>query len=444
MSFKGKASKIAAFAAVSYIVDYSFQLVDIYWVAKLGAGAPTAIAIVSSGYFLILALNEIIGVSTVPLFAQPIGANKHDLAGQVIFQSILFKAFLGGLMVIVFYIYLENAIPHYDIDKITEEYIYSYGRMIWPSLILIPVYSTMMTALRSIGEESKTVIISIGALLLNAVMTPLLLFGTAGFNGLGISGAALATVLTQLMALLFSIYFLHTNRIGVSVFSKRHISWLPRLYWDLVRIGLPVGGVVVLYNLEQAIVTAIVSSFSTEVSDGFGIGARIYNFFYMASFGIAVGVSVSVGHYIGKGQLTLVQKQLPIFVFQSTLLLAIISSVIYFYGYEIVSLFTENPNSQSSGANYLRHMYVALIFLCAMYSFNGAFEGSGRNVPTLVVGVLMYLIIEFPIIYTLTIRDDMNLNQLWVVIILTSAFGAIFTRALFQRRYWEPKHALIE
>ena len=75
--FQGSAARIGAFASLSYAVDYSFQLVDIFWVARLGAGAPTAIAVASSALFLVLALNEVVGAGTVPLFAQAAGSGDR-------------------------------------------------------------------------------------------------------------------------------------------------------------------------------------------------------------------------------------------------------------------------------------------------------------------------------------------------------------------------------
>ena len=89
--FQRSAARIGAFASLSYAVDYSFQLVDIFWVARLGAGAPTAIAIASSALFLVLALNEVVGTGTVAHFAQAAGSGDRERTGQVILQALFFK-----------------------------------------------------------------------------------------------------------------------------------------------------------------------------------------------------------------------------------------------------------------------------------------------------------------------------------------------------------------
>lgn len=439
MSFRKSASRIAFFASISYAVDYSFQLIDIFWVAKIGLGAPTAIAIISSVFFLVLALNEIIGVSTVPLFSQAVGSGDKDRAGLVIMQSILAKFVLGLLMALSFAAFLIFLAPLYDITAKTADYLFAYGNVIWISLILVPVYSTMMTALRTIGEESKTAWISGTALLLNALLNPIFIFGIGSFDGLGIAGAAWATILAQLFAMIAAIHFLRRNSLGIEVFVVRHIIWQPEIYFKLILIGLPVGGVMILYNIEQTAITAIVAGFSDAVSDGYGIGARIIGFLFMANFGIAVGVSVTVGHHVGRGEFDVVQNRLLGFAVWSVGAVFLVAAAVFVAGFEIISLFTDNDIAIATGGEYLRYMAIAICLLCALYSINGAFEGAGRNLPVLFVAMFMYLGVEFPLIYYFMQSDDFKLADVWVAVITASLFGAAITAWLFHRGWWMPR-----
>ncbi len=280
--FRRSAARIGAFASLSYAVDYSFQLVDIFWVARLGAGAPTAIAIASSALFLVLALNEVVGAGTVPLFAQAAGSGDRERTGHVILQALLLKLVLGAVMALAFGAFMLWAVPLYDIDAAARGHLAAYGQVIWLSLLLVPAYSTMMTALRSLGGEADAARASALALLLNMALNPALIFGVGSWPGLGIVGAAWATVLAQAAATVLAARSLARNRFGARVFSAANLGWHPPLYRGIAIIGLPLGGVMALYNLEHAAVTAIAVSFGTAVSDGFGIGARICGFLFMA------------------------------------------------------------------------------------------------------------------------------------------------------------------
>lgn len=436
--FLRSAWRIAYFSSLSYVVDYSFQLVDIYWVAKIGPGAATAITIASSVFFLILALNEIVGVSTVPLFTQSIGSGDKEAAGRTILQSIIAKLLLGIAMAIVFAGFMIWVAPRYRIAPETHGYLMDYGLVIWISLILLPPYSSMMTALRSMGEESKTALISVVALVMNAAINPILIFGFGSWNGWGLAGAAWATVLAQTVATALAVRFLLTARQAIPIFHRRHLVWWPWLYKRLILIGLPIGGVMILYNLEQAGITAIAASFDTAASDGFGVGARIYGFLFMAVFGISVGVSVTVGHHIGRGQCQDVQSSVPAFIISSTLAICILSVVMFLAARPIITLFTTEPGAIPVGAEYLHFMSVEIAIMCSLYAINGAFEGAGRNIPVLAVAGVMYLGVELPIIIWFMNRPDFALRDVWTAIIIASATGLLLTGWLFARGAWQP------
>lgn len=440
-NFHASAARVGFFAAVSYVVDYSFQLVDIFWVARIGPGAPTAVAIISSVFYLILALNEIVGVSTVPIFSQAAGSGDKRRTGFVIFQALITKFCLGLGMAAAFAGFLIWLAPLYAVDSVTRAYLYEYGGVIWLSLILMPAYSSMMTALRTIGEEGKTAAISIAALVLNAVLNPVLIFGFGNFEGMGVVGAAWATVAAQLAALAGAAVFLVKNRLGVKVFDWAYLVFDRCLVRDFFMIGLPVGGVMILYNLEQTGITAIVAGYPAAVSDGYGIGARIYGFLFMGVFGISVGVSVTVGHCIGRGDLSGVQVQLPRFAAGAAALTAFAAAALFFAGHGLMGVFTASADAAATGALYLRYMGVGLCFMCLMYSYNAAFEGAGRNLPVLFVAAVMYLCIELPMIVIALLRPDFALADIWLIIVAASAFGAGLSMWLFRQKRWMPAAA---
>lgn len=440
-NFHASAARIAVFSALSYAVDYSFQLVDIFWVARIGPGAPTAIAIVSSVFFLILALNEIIGVSTVPLFSQAVGSGDRARAGFTIAQALLAKAALGIVMALVFFGFLILVAPLYDLEPAVRAYLQSYGAIIWLSLLIVPVYASMTTALRATGEELVTAWLSLGALAVNASLNPLLIFGAGPFAGLGIAGAAWATVIAQSVAILAAALLLARNRLGIAIFVRRHLTVDWRIWRNLVLIGLPAGGMMILYNLEQTAITAIVARFPTTMSDGFGIGARIFGFLFMGLFGVSIGVSVTVGHHIGRGETATVQNKLPRFALGSTAIFVLIAVLIMLFDRNLIALFTEAPGAIAAGAVYLRYMAVALTLLSLFYAFNGAFEGAGRNLPMLYVALFMYLGVELPVVVFFMQQPDFALPDLWRGTVIGTAAGALAAMLLFFRRVWMPRPA---
>jgi len=293
-----------------------------------------------------------------------------------------------------------------------------------------------MTALRSIGADAQAALVSIIALGLNLLLNPPLVFGVGPWSGLGIAGAAWATVLAQVAATALAARYLARNRFGTKVFSVSNLGWFPRLYRSLALIGLPIGGVMVLYNLEQAAVTAVAVSFGTAVSDGFGIGARVCGLLFMAVFGIAVGASVTVGLRIGAGRADMVRRALPRFAAAGTAAFGLTTLPLAFLGGELIGIFTEDPATVAAGGTYLRFMAAALCLLCVHHVFNAAFEGAGRTMPVLFVSIAMYLGVELPAVLALAWLHVLTPETLWATMTAAAAAGAFFSAALFRQGGW--------
>lgn len=439
VNFSRSAARISWFALVSYAVDYSFQLVDIFWVARIGPGAPTALAILSSVLFLILALNEIVGVGTVALFSRAFGSGDMKQTRDVIVQALILKGLLGFGMTLLFLLFISFGITQYPVDRATLGYMYDYGLVIWASLLIVPVYSTVMTALRSTGREVATAVVSILALLINVALNPLLIFGYGPFPALGVAGSAYATVIAQIFALVVAGFWLTTGAIKFHGLTKSTMILDFVLFRRLISIGIPIGGVAVLYNLEQAFIAGLIASFPQEVSDGYGVAARVYGFMFMATFGIASGVSVTVGQFIGRGRLNDIQSSLPRFAAWCILAIAPPALAVFVSAPTLVGLFIENAGSIAVGATYLRFMTVVTMLLCVLSAFNGAFEGAGNNVPVFIVALASYILIEAPILLIIAASSEITPSSIWGATLIAVLFSVIVSGCLFHKRRWHPK-----
>lgn len=435
--FQRLAARISAFSAISYAIAYSSQLIDIFWVSRLGPGAPTAIAIVSAIFLVILTLNEVIGVSSVALLSQSHGLGDNRRTSELIVQALCLKFVFGLAMAAAFALVINKWAYWYTADTGIQSLIFQYSKIIWLSLIIVPVMATALTVLRIIGDEKKTAAIAVGALATNAALTPLLIFGGFGFSGLGISGAAIASVLTELFSAAVAIGLVVFNRAGLKL-SFGGLKWESALYLDFILIGLPIAGVVLLTNLERALITGVVARHPVEVSDGFAIGIRIFSFYAMGTFGIALGTAVAAGRYIGLGQAETVQSETPAFALWVALAVLVLYLPVLLFAESAISSFTANEVTIATGATYLQFMCLVVVLYGIYFVFNGPFEGAGRNKPVLAVAVVAYLCIEFPLLLLIDYFFDSSLLMVWSVVLLAVLCNVIGIWFLFNQGWWRP------
>lgn len=433
-SFRSTAIRIAGYSAISYVVAYSSQLVDIFWVARLSSGAPTAVAFVATVFAVALTLNEVVGVSSVAIISRAKGAGDKKSTALAILQTLCMKLVLGLVMVLVFLLFIKLALPLFTLDEIISGYIREYASVIWLSLVLIPINATLLTTLRIFDKARFTAWISVAALCSNALLTPLLIFGYREFAGFGVAGAAWSSIIVEAMVLVVAFSVLQNRVIGSALRQARLRVDLP-LYRDLLLIGLPVAGMVLLLNLEQVLITSIVVQQPVAVSDGFGIGQRLFGLLFISTVGISLGVAVVTGEALGRGDWQLVAQEVPA-VLKKILCFALVLLVgVWLFSGMIMGLFTTHVVTIAAGALYLRFMAVAMMFYVAYSVFAGVFEGAGKNLPILYAAAVVYLVVEFPLL-AVAGKAQLGLLSVWIIVLTSVMLLSLILGWLFVRRYW--------
>ena len=427
--FQRDAAYVGLFSAVSYAVDYSFQLVDTFWVARLGTGAATALALITAIIYVVMALNEIVGVSSVALLSQVDGRETPREFGRLFWSIVALKFALGLLFVTAFIVYVNYGLNWLQDASIRGNTI-SYARVIWPSLVIVPIYSTMMTAMRISGQAALGATFSIVAFLLNFCLVPALTFGYLGLPALGISGAAWATILAQTIVLLAALLALLHGKYGAAIrqcggpkISKTTIA-------DLILIGLPVGGVMLIANLEQAAIVAIVAHHSAAVSDGLSIANRLFGFVYMVNFGVAAGVSITVGRFVGAGETAIIKSALPNFLVGAVVVAGLISVALASFATPLIHTFTGSNFSTEAAKTYLWFMVLVSTANCCFLVYSGVYEGLGKNWPVFFAAVVAHVLLEGPLLVAAMFVNSAPLAALWFIVAIGSLAAAVAIGAM--------------
>ena len=193
--------KLAVPVTISMVLFTVYLLVDIYFVGRLGSDAVAALSISSNAFFIHLGFSTILGTGGMALIAQAFGRKDYNQASQVFKQSLLMALVIGsieavtGLLIAPFYIKffggggksLEWGIQYFQIFSISF-------------LFMIFLY-VIGNCYRGMGDTRIPMIIMLQGNILNMVLDPLLIFGWLGLPALGVRGAAIASLISQIYAL---------------------------------------------------------------------------------------------------------------------------------------------------------------------------------------------------------------------------------------------------
>lgn len=423
---------------VSSVMQTLYQLVDAYWVGKLG---PAALAAIGGSSFILWAVYSLTALSSngiSALVAQHIGAgdesSARSAAAQGMFVSTISAVVLG------FTVYFGQGLLYriMGFDSQVTQMSYQYMSIILVGIVFSFWFTGLEAVFRGIGDTHTPMIIIALALTINAILDPVFIFGWMGFPAMGIAGAAWASVLAQLLAMVLASYFLYRKKF-LPLFEKQGKSPLRiQIITRILNIGAPVGFGGFFFSLIYVGLTAIISRFGTEAIAAIGVCHRIEGIAWFACVGFAAAASTLVGQFVGAGNLKKAEHAAWWVNGYGGLTLLLVSIIFYFFPAELMSIFTNVTAVQSIGVEYFKIIALFEIFLAFEVIMEGAFSGAGYTLPVMLVTVPITAA-RIPLAWYLAIYLEMGSNGIWWAIATTTFLKGILTILLFKRGVWLKK-----
>lgn len=292
--------KLSVPTMIGFSIQSLYDLVDMFWIGKISYKAIAGIVIFSTIFWLVEILNEIIGTSSVSLISQSYGSGDKRLTSRIIEQTLIFKALVAVIASTILIVFFKPLVWFFSKDREVVESAIKYGYIrIFFMPIFFMTYSTF-TALRNIGRATLAMTTMALGAFLNIILDPVFIFekipyiGVRGL-GLGIEGAAWATVLSSFFPLIWGLTLLSRGIDGVKVSFKGLLKLDRLIDRKLITIGLPSGIEMLLRNLSYTVLIKLSSLFGSEIVTVFGIIERVMGFSVIPIFGLSIGSSTLVG-----------------------------------------------------------------------------------------------------------------------------------------------------
>ncbi|MBD3377320.1 MATE family efflux transporter [candidate division KSB1 bacterium] len=427
--------RLAGPAMTSMLLLMIFNLIDIWWVSKLGA-AP--LAGVSAAAFILWALESagtLISAGVTAMVARFIGARQPDMANRVAAQGVLIAiamAILFGAGGILFdrttfvLMGLQNDVMQAALD---------YQFYINIGLVNIFGAFTIDAIFRGLGDTKTPMKLISVALVFNILLDPLLIFGVGPFPALGAGGAALATVISHAIPILFGIPIL--NHRNVKLFSPA-IKFSSNLVWRISKIGAPIAFSGIMFSVSYMVLTRYITDYGAHALAALGLGHRIEGLAYFTAVGFSVAAETLVGQNLGAAKPDRAEKAAWISVLHISIILAGVASVFILFPDTIMRLFTNNPQVIEEGKGYLRTIALFEVFLGFEVVLQGAFSGAGNSMPPMVIIVpLTWARIPLAILFSGPL--GMQSQGIWLAISLTTGLKGIVLAFWFKRGHWKNK-----
>src|SRR5262245_56459864 len=285
---------MAAPIAFGMIFQTLYYLVDLYFVGRLGDAAIAGVSSAGNAMFIILGLTQVLGVGTVSLIAHAVGRKDQPEANLIFNQSLLLSAvfglatLLGGLALTA--PYMDSIGAHAATTAAGTPYLYWF----LPGMALQFAMVSMGSALRGTGIVQPTMVVQVVSVVLNIILAPVLIAGWGTHHPLGVAGAALASTIAIVVAVvMLTAYFVRLEQ--YVAFHKE--LWRPRLAsWKrMLAIGLPAGGEFLLTFVFMYVIYTCIKGFGADAQAGFGVGSRVMQSIFLPALAVSFAAGAIAG-----------------------------------------------------------------------------------------------------------------------------------------------------
>ena len=424
---------MASFMAVSMVVQTLYLLADLYWVGTLGKEAIAAVGLSGNLLMVVMALTQMLGVGTTTVISQAAGRKDQAHAELGFNQSTVLAVVVALLFGLCSFPFRHQYSVALSADPQTAELAASYLGWFIPSLMLQFPLVSLGSALRATGIIKPAVGIQVLSVILNMIFAPLLIFGVGPFPKMGVAGAALATFLSILIGnVLMIVYFERSYR----YLRFRVSQWKPqlRIWWSVLRIGIPAGAEFALMAVYIVLVYAIIRPFGAAAQAGFGVGVRVMQAMFLPVVAIAFSVAPVVGQNFGGRRAGRVRQ-----TFYSALLitcgimvlLTILSQVA---GGWFIRGFSTDPGVIAFGGEYLQIISFNFVAMGIVFTSSSVFQGIGNTWPPLISSATRLLLFGLPAVI-ISMRPDFRIKQVWYLSVISILFQAAANLLLLRREF---------
>lgn len=423
---------------IGMILQSLLGTVDMAFISSLGTSQAAAASLGNSAAGVIFVMSSLVSAGTIALVSRSHGEGNLDGVKKFNGESLILTVVIGGILSILCFYFNENIIrimynPEPGMIKLTSEYL----SIIFLGTVFVFLNSTLRTTLQAIGDTRTPLYVFGLSNVMNIILDYLFMFPM----GMGIKGAAIATVLSTIFSFLAILL----------VLIKKIYCWNFRDFVHSLRIEfnegariLRIGTWACIQQIARPITGLLMFRLVLEVGGNsgtaaFGIGGQLFNYTFIFLAGLSTAISIMVGQSLGRGDMDGCDR-----IIREGVKLAVFNMILFSIPYLlfpglIMSIFLKDPVVVAIGMQYLRIVYVGLIFVIYPTIYGGVFQGAGDTFPPMISSLTANVVIKLLVAYYFSGVLNLGVNGVWAAIALSVIVEALMISIFFKRNRWKEK-----
>jgi putative MATE family efflux protein len=415
-----------------------FGIVDIFWVAHLGADATATVGITEGILMIVMSVAIGLSMGTTAVVARRTGERDRDGAAAAAVQSIVLGV---GCALVIFSVFFPLAPRLLGLMGASPGILRVgslYSRIMLSGSGVILMLFLINGIFRGAGDAAVAMRVLWLANFINLCLDPCFIMGLGPFPKLGVTGAAVSTTIGRSAGILYQLYLLRRGT-GHMEMHRRHLRLNFKVMMNIVRIAA--NGVLqfIIATASWVILVRTIQSFGAAATAGYTVAIRIVIFSILPSWGLGSAAATLVGQNLGARQPERAEQAVWRAAFFNMIFLGIVSLLYLMFAPSLVGIFSTDPVVIHYGANCLR-----IISLCyVLYAYGmvivQAFNGAGDTRTPSLINLVCFWIVQLPLAWLLGKQLALGPNGVFFAMLTTEVLLALIAIAVFRRGTWKRK-----
>ena len=385
---------------ISMLVQALYNIVDSIFVAQINENALTAVSMAFPIQNLMIAVGVGTAVGMNALLARSLGEKDFDKVNKIA-ENGIFLAFLSYLLFLVIGLFFSEMFFR---SQTNIEEIITYGKqyMTVCCCLSLGIFIQIMfeRMLQATGKTVYSMITQGVGAIVNIILDPILIFGLLGFPTMGITGAAVATVIGQMIAALIGLILNQTKNHEVQL-KFHHFRLNGKIIRQIYGIGIPSIIMQAIGSLMTYAMNLILITFTPTATAVFGVYFKLQSFVFMPVFGLNSGVIPIMSYNYGANKRARVTKTLNHTIIYAVIILAAGFLLFQAAPVPLLRMFNASDHMIAIGVPALRIISFSFVPAAVSIVCSSAFQSLDRAVYSMFISIARQLVVLLPVAYLL-------------------------------------------
>ena len=395
----------------SMITMALYNIIDTFWVARLGYQAIAALTIVIPYHILVIAIGVGTGTGINALASRRFGERNIEATNHIAGQMFSLSGCFGVIFLMTAVFFAEPILTIIGATPDTMDLATQYLTVLGFGMPFLFFMIMTNSLLRGSGDVVRPMVFMITATVANIILDPFLIFGIGPFPEMGVRGAALATVIAQLLGAGLSFYYIVARKSTYRV-KLAYLRFNLSILRDIYRVGFPSMIMMVTESVVFALFNHVVSAFGSLTLAAVGITIRIVDLAFMPIFGASQGLLPIVGFSFGARLWKRLWRAVKLASGGLALLMSVALVVLEIFAPQLVAIFNDDPELMAIAVPAMRIFLSGLIVVGPSVLFITTFQGLSKGKDALILSLARQLI--FLVLLLLLLPRIWGITGIWL------------------------------